>query len=123
MKRIIITALLGAAMALGSLTSTPTAAADDVGCETIHWGFLGSQLRTICDWPRRADGSWDRVRRVWVPAGYVPLSTYCGTYSCSTSGGYYREESTVAFEKYVVFDANVLPDEPGWLPPGTMVLK
>ncbi len=98
-------------------------AAAPVGCETIHWGFLGGQRRTICDTPKRPDGSWTRAREVWVPAGYVPRSSYCGTYSCSSSGGYYRERSTVAFETYVVFDSNVLPDEPGWLPTGSVVIR
>lgn len=98
-------------------------AAASVGCETIHWGFLGSQRRTICDTPKRPDGSWTRVREIWVPAGYVPRSTYCGTYSCTSSGGYYRERGTVAYEEYVVFDHNVLPDEPGWLPTGSVVIR
>ena len=43
-----------------------------------------------------------------------------GSYSCSSSGGYYREESTQRLETYIVFDYNVLPNEPGWLPPGTV---
>lgn len=94
-----------------------------IGCETIRWGFLGSQLRTICDGPRNADGSWNRARRIWTPAGYVPFRTYCSSYSCSSSGGYYRAESTQQFELYLVFDSNVLPDEPAWLPAGTVVLR
>jgi hypothetical protein len=111
-----------AALTVASLLTAAPAHAD-AGCETLRWGFLGSQRRTICDGPRRPDGSWERVRRIWVPAGYVPHSTYCGSYSCSSSGGYYREESTAAFEKYVVFDTNVLPDEPGWMPPGHLVIR
>ncbi len=100
------------------------AAADPgIGCETIHWGFLGGQRRTVCDTPRRPDGSWTRAREVWVPAGYVPGSTYCGTYSCTSSGGYYRERGTVAYEQYPVTDATVLPDEPGWLPSGSVVIR
>jgi hypothetical protein len=98
-------------------------AAQGIGCETIHWGFLGGQRRTICDTPKRPDGSWTRAREIWVPAGYIPRSTYCGTYSCSSSGGYYRERGTVAYEEYVVFDSNVLPDEPGWLPTGSVVIR
>jgi hypothetical protein len=27
------------------------------------------------------------------------------------------------FETYPVNDGNVLPDEPGWLPPGTVVIR
>lgn len=98
-------------------------AAPGVGCESIRWGFLGSQWRTICDTPRQADGSWMRERRIWTPAGYVARSTYCGTWSCSSSGGYYREESTTGYEVYPVNDGNVLPDEPGWLPTGSVVIR
>ncbi len=85
-----------AAMAAGAILTgtgiawaTEAKATTGVGCESIRWGFLGSQWRTICDTPRNADGSWMRERRIWTPAGYVPRSTYCGTWSCSSSGGYY----------------------------------
>ena len=113
----------GGLLVAGLITATPAEAAPSVGCESIRWGFLGSQVRTICDGPKRADGSWDREHRIWTPAGYVPRSTYCGTYSCSSSGGYYRQESTQGYERYVVFDHNVLPDEPGWLPTGSVVIR
>jgi hypothetical protein len=33
------------------------------------------------------------------------------------------DTTIVAQEEYVVFDYNVLPDEPGWLRPGTNTLK
>ncbi|QDH48783.1 hypothetical protein SEA_WISHMAKER_41 [Mycobacterium phage Wishmaker] len=119
----VATAVVATATFALSGATAPVARADggtpDVGCETIHWGFFGSQWRTICDGPKRADGSWLRARRVWTPAGYVRGSTYCSRYSCSSSAGYYREESTQRFEEYVVFDHNVLPDEPAWMPPGT----
>lgn len=94
-------------------------AAPGVGCETIRWGFLGSQLRTVCDTPRRSDGSWTRAREVWVSAGWVP--GWCSRYSCTA--GYYRERGTVAYEEYPVTDATVLPDEPGWLPTGSVVIR
>jgi hypothetical protein len=124
MKRLIISGLAALALIGIPVSGAPGAQADSgYGCESIRWGFLGSQWRTICDGPRRPDGSWERDRRIWTPAGYVPRSTYCGTYSCSSSGGYYREESTTGYERYVVFDSNVLPDEPGWLPPGTVVIR
>lgn len=97
-------------------------AAPGVGCETIRWGLFGSQRRTVCDTPRRADGSWTREREVWVPAGWV--SGYCsGSYWVSCSQGYYRERGTVAYEAYVVTDATVLQDEPGWLPTGSVVIR
>jgi hypothetical protein len=122
----LVAVAVGAALAFTGTAFAAQADADadpGIGCETIRWGFLGSQRRTICDGPRRPDGSWTRGRVVWTPAGYVPRSTYCGTYSCSSSGGYYREETLQAKETYVVFDSNVLPDEPGWLPPGTDVIR
>ncbi len=122
MKKLIVGALAAISIALG-VAPPASAYGYDAGCETIRWGFLGSQWRTVCDGPRRPDGSWERERRIWTPAGYVPRSTYCGTYSCSSSGGYYREESTTGYERYVVFDVNVLPDEPGWLPEGTLVIR
>jgi len=98
----------------------PEAQAAPAGCETIRWGFLGSQLRTICDGPREADGGWQRARRVWTPAGYVPLRVSCSAYSCTSTGGYHRAESTQGYEEYRVYDSNVLPDEPGWLPAGSV---
>ena len=94
-----------------------------IGCETIHWGFLGTQRRTVCDTPKHADGSWIRAREIWVPAGYVPGSTFCGTWSCSSTAGYYRNRGTVAYEEYPVTDGTVLPDEPGWLPAGSVVIR
>lgn len=122
MKKLIIGGVAALAIALG-IAPTAQASPSGMGCETIHWGFLGSQLRTICDGPRQGDGSWMRYRVVWRPAHYVAASSYCGTYSCSYSGGYYVDDTVFAKENYVVFDSNVLPDEPGWLPPGTDVLR
>lgn len=124
MKKFLAVVAATGALLTPVVVVAPQASADPgVGCETIRWGFLGSQRRTICDGPRRPDGSWTRARAVWTPAGYVPYSSYCSRYSCSGSGGYYREESTQARETYVVFDHNVLPDEPGWLPAGTDILR
>jgi hypothetical protein len=125
MKKLIGGGLMALALGLGM---APAAQADPygvpgLGCETIHWGFLGSQLRSICDGPVQADGSWMRYRVVWVPAHHVPYSTYCGTYSSSSAGGYDVGDNLVARENYVVFPDNVLPGEPGWLPPGTDTLR
>lgn len=96
-------------------------AAPAVGCETVpapgllNWG----QKRTICDTPRRADGSWTRSREYWTPAHYVPVR--CTAYACT--GGYRVGNTTSRYEEYVVFDHNVLPDEPGWLPTGSVVIR
>ncbi|MCV7174784.1 hypothetical protein H7H98_03245 [Mycolicibacterium sphagni] len=94
-----------------------------MGCETMRWGFLGSQDRTICDGPRYADGHWDRTRLIYVPAHYVPYSCYFGTYTSSCGGGYDVDLQIVGREKYPVNDGDVLPDEPGWLPPGTDTVR
>lgn len=90
-----------------------------VGCETIRWGFLGSQWRTICDGPRREDGSWTRSREIQVSSTWTQGS--CSLYLCIP--GYRNQGGTVAKETYVVHDHTVLPDEPGWLPPGTDIIR
>lgn len=88
----------------------------NMGCETIHWGFLGSQLLTICDGPRRPAGvgtayAWSGCQRITsrTPALGAHIFGSCW-------GGYYVNTTVVAKEQYVVFDYNVLHDEPGWLP-------
>lgn len=112
-----------AGTAIGAGLTPDANATPGIGCETINWGFLGSQRRTICDGPRRPDGSWTRAREIWTPAGYVRGYCSFGTYYSSCTQGYYREQSTQALETYVVFDHNVLPDEPGWLPAGSVVIR
>lgn len=117
--------LFAVAAAAGfSITAAPCAQAYPAppGCESIPWGFLASQVRSICDGPQRGDGSWDRARVVWVPAHNVPLRTSCsssGTYSvytsCTTTGGYWVDDAIVATDQYVVFPYNVLGDEPGYI--------
>lgn len=94
-KRLLAALAVAAIVIVGiGYATVPAKAAPGVGCETIRWGFLGSQRRTVCDTPRRADGSWTRAREVWVPAGWVP--GYCsGSYWVSCSSGYYRERGTV----------------------------
>lgn len=81
-----------------------------IGCQTVPWGFLGSQRRTLCDTPVRADGSWLRERTIWWPERWVPVS--CGRYSCS--GGYWQDAGGNR-ETYPVTPDTVLPDEPGHL--------
>lgn len=91
------------------------------GCESIHapgliaWG----QLRTICDTPRHADGSWTRSRKYWTPAHYVPVS--CDRWLCT--GGYQVGDTVSRYEEYPVNDGNVLGDEPGWLPTGSVTVR
>lgn len=126
MNKTLAALVVTASAATLALSAPPPAARADYtpGCETVRWGFLGSQRRTICDGPvNPGDGGWLRARVIWTPAGYVPRTTYCGSYSCSSSGGYYREETLQAKETYYVLPTNVLPDEPGWLPAGTDVIR
>ncbi|AHG24462.1 hypothetical protein PBI_OAKER_71 [Mycobacterium phage Oaker] len=119
MKKIIATAAVGAAVA-GALITAPTASADYVmGCERVRWGFLFSGYRTICDGPKRPDGSWDRTRREWTPDHWA--GGYCsGYYYISCTPRYFVPESTQRLETYPVTDATVLPGEPAWIPPGTV---
>ena len=89
--------VLAAVAAGGVLAGTGLAAAGQadaapgVGCETIAApGLLNwLQKRTICDTPKRADGSWTRARQYWTPAHYKPVSCY--RWSCS--GGYHVGET------------------------------
>ena len=111
----------GALLVVGIGWATEAKADPGIGCETIaapgllNWG----QKRTICDTPRRADGSWWRSRKYWTPAYYVPVSCY--RWSCT--GGYYVGDTVARYEEYPVNVGNVLADEPGWLPTGSVVIR
>jgi hypothetical protein len=107
--------------------AAPTANAEeyDIGCDFIRWGFLGGQVRMICDGPRRPDGSWQRGRMIFVPAHVNPARSTCssGSYSSTCT---YREKEYVdqrEIEKvfYDVTDDTVPPGEPGWLPEGASI--
>lgn len=112
-KRFAVAAAVGAVLTTGATVPAPVARADDgIGCQTVLWGFLGSQRRTICDGPILADGSWLRARTIWWPERWIPLS--CGRYSCW--GGYWQDAGGNR-EVYSVNPGNVLPDEPGHLLP------
>lgn len=110
---------IGAALGVAAgLTLAPPANADvQPGCQHDRWGFLGTQTRSICDGPQLPDGSWVRYRIVWIPAHTVPVTTSCGSYSCSTSGGYWQDEQVFEKVKYPVRPETVVAGEPGWLPP------
>jgi hypothetical protein len=111
-------AILAGLSTITGLAGMPSANADvRPGCENIPWGFLGTQTRSICDGPLQPDGSWVRFRMIWVPAHEVPISTSCGTYSCTTRGGYWQDEQVFEKVKYPVTPQTVVPGEPGWLPP------
>ena len=123
----VVTAVLAAGCAVAAmLLASPDAdAAPGDGCMTTGRPVLLNwiQKRTICDGPRRPDGSWERTRAIWTPAHTTSGSSYCGTYSCSYSPPRSYDESVQEFERYIVFDSNVLPDEPAWLPAGTVIVR
>lgn len=96
----------------GLAATAPPAHAD--GCQTVPWGFLGSQKRTICDGPLRADGSWDRTRTIWWPSYWVRGWCSGSAYYMSCTPGYWMPPGGNQ-ETYPVNPDNVLPDEPGHL--------
>lgn len=100
---------------------TAHADAPATGCETVVWGFLASQRRTLCDGPIMPDGHWQRARVIWTPAHQVPLTCY-GQYVVTCTGGYFVATSINKTEEYPVRPDNVLPDEPGHLDNGETVL-
>ncbi|ORA64136.1 hypothetical protein [Mycobacteroides franklinii] len=112
-NRITVALAAIAALAAMLLASPNSHAEPGVKCETVLWGFLGGQRRTICDTPKRANGEWMRERTVWTPKYYVPFRCTYGTYSSTCYGGYWVDQSVQTQEVYPVNDGNVLPDEPG----------
>lgn len=111
----ITVALAAIATLAAMLLASPNSYADpSQRCDTVLWGFLGSQRRTVCDTPKRANGEWTRERIVWTPAHYVPV-TCSGRYYITCYGGYAVGQSVQSQEAYSVNDGNVLPDEPGHL--------
>lgn len=84
-------------------------------CETVKWGFLGSQLRTICDGPTQPDGSWQRTRVITTPAHRTAFQCYGSSFYTACAGGDYVEERVNDRQVYPVTAATVLPDEPGHL--------
>lgn len=119
MKHTLIAGLIAGA----ALSLAPAAAASPVpgqpNCDRIPWGFLGSQVRAICDGPIKADGSWERGRVIATPAHYVPITTTCSGSSfstfCTSYGGYFVPFAVNDNETYTVTPETVLPDEPGHL--------
>ena len=119
-RRVLLLAAFGGVLAGTGIGYATDAHADAVsGCQDDLWWTLGSTRRVICDGERRPDGSWLRAREFHTPAHWVPLTTRCsgGTYysSCTTSGGYFQPRTSKGVETYIVFDTNVLPDEPPYL--------
>lgn len=109
---------VSAEIVLGMLMAAPAAALPP-NCISQPWGFLGTQVRQICDGPLLPNGSWMRHRVEGVPAYYANPSSYCsgGAYysSCSYDPGGYVAERDTDNETYPVTPETVLPDEPGHL--------
>jgi hypothetical protein len=95
------------------------------GCEAIDWGFLGRDTRTVCDGPRRPDGSWDRGRLFNSGGYWLPARTTCsgGSYSstCYSYEKTYLEWREIGRDFYVLTDDIIPFGEPGWLPEGAKV--
>jgi hypothetical protein len=120
MNRTILAAGITVAAAL---SLAPTAGASPVpgqpNCDRVPWGFLGYQVRAICDGPIQPDGSWERARVTAIPAHYSPATSSCsgGGYStyCTYYPGGYVDTQILDNETYIVTPETVLPDEPGHL--------
>lgn len=81
----------------------------------LYGGLIGRwTTRTICDGPIQADGSWQRGREFYAPAGYVPARCSWGYYVGGCTGGYWLPVFDNV-DHYPVTADTVLPDEPGHL--------
>ena len=114
---------VSAALVAGALWPAGSAHADppQPGCERVPIFGLNPQVRTICDGPIQADGSWMRSRDLHHP-GYVASS--CG-------GAYYQGgncpigmphdvwQETRNDDTYRVTPDTIPPGEPGHLDGGS----
>ncbi|AYB70594.1 hypothetical protein SEA_SERENDIPITOUS_53 [Mycobacterium phage Serendipitous] len=120
-------ALAVAVAAIGLTLAVPIAPASAQPGACVEnrgiWLFKGT-VRTICDTPRRADGSWTRYREFWTPAHTVSARSSCygGRYSssCTYTPSYWVPRQSNGIENYPVSDApgavnQPLADEPGWI--------
>ena len=59
------------ATAVAALVFTPATPAHAIpaNCQAVPWGFLGSQVRAICDGPILPDGSWMSPRSTLTTSG------------------------------------------------------
>jgi hypothetical protein len=113
------TVAVAASLSWASVTLATPAHAIPPNCQAVPWGFLGTQIREICDGPILPNGSWMRHRVEGVPAHIAPASSSCsgGMYSsyCTYDPGGYVAEYDSDDETYPVTPDTVLPDEPGHL--------
>ncbi|KLI05772.1 hypothetical protein [Mycolicibacterium senegalense] len=66
--------------------------------------------------PTRPGASKRAVFRFFAAMASAAVLAGCGTL-------WLAAQAKAEPESYVVFDSNVLPDEPGWLPAGTVTLR
>lgn len=106
-------------MAAGAVMTAPVTNAAPLppNCLSQPWGFLGSQVRQLCDGPIRPDGSWMRHRIEGHPAYYQYAHSSC-SYGDYSGGCTYYPAGPVAEvdtddETYPVTPDTILPDEPG----------
>jgi hypothetical protein len=118
MRKAIASTLAGVAIGAG-FGLAPSAQALPPGCQQVPWGFLGTQVRQICDGPVLPDGSWMRHRVEGYPEHYAYPSSSCSSGSYSSYCTYYPggdvAERDTDNETYPVRVDTVLPDEPGHL--------
>jgi hypothetical protein len=112
--------LFAAAILIGACIGLSARAnATEPNCQSVPWGFLGSQERLICDDPIQPDGSWMRHRIVGHGSYWTNPSSSCsgGYYysHCSYDPGGFVPEYHQSDEWYPVRPDTVLPDEPGHL--------
>jgi len=113
-------ALIVGVLAAASLVFAAPAHAIDPNCAQQPWWYgsaLRMTVRTLCDGPIRADGSWMRARNFYADAYYVPYSCSWGPYYGSCNGGYWMPVFDTGVDVYPVPPDTVLPDEPGHLGP------
>lgn len=113
------TMAVAASLSLTSLVLATPIHAIPPNCQSVPWGFLGTQVRQICDGPIQPDGSWIRHRVEGYPAHYENPSSSCsgGAYysNCTYYPGGYVADRYTDDETYPVTPETVLPDEPGHL--------
>lgn len=119
--RLALSVALGAVIGAAVITA-PEAHSAPVGDGCVQdfwmWNGLRGATRMICDGYRAADGSWERRRGFFDDAYTTNGYASCSTYSCTYYPPRYVPELKV-IESYLVTDATVLPDEPGYIESAT----
>ena len=120
---VIVASMVGSLFCINQIA---TARATPAGCQDDFWFvLLQSTRRLICDGPMQPDGSWNRMRVRYTPRHYVPITTNCYRYSCTSYGGYwvdYSEAENIIYPVNPNAENKPLPDEPGYLGDATASL-